>query len=162
MLNDDPDGAADKWRLGGEVPAFAHFGFFLTNECQAVEIAPNRILLAARGFLLHRIQALSVDGGETFQDPYTIGITEPLEGCAGSLIKHPSGTLYYSGTVNADPKRFNMTLWASRDDGANWQLQRVIDTGRTACVALAFVVVEHGAHGHTHSHDDAGIAAFKS
>ncbi len=139
MLNDDPLGAADKWRIGGVVPALAHFGFFLTNECQAVEIAPDHILLAARGFLLHRIQAMSVDGGESFQDPYTISITEPLEGCAGSIIQHPSGTLYYSGTVNADPKRFNMTLWSSRDNGAHWQLQRVVDSGRTACVQSSVV-----------------------
>ncbi len=134
MLNDDPMGAAQHWRLGGTVPAVARFGLFLTNECQAVEIAPNHILLAARGFLLHRIQALSVDGGETFQDPYTIGITEPLEGCAGSIISDDTGTLFYSGTVNADPKRFNMTVWSSRDKGGSWQLQRVVDTGRTAYV----------------------------
>jgi len=133
MLNDDPWGAADKWRLGGVVPAFAHFGFFLTNECQAVEVAPDRILLAARGFLTHRIQALSVDGGESFQDPYTISISEPLEGCAGSMIRHPTtASLYYSGTVNPDPKRFNMTLWSSQDDGATLYMQRLNDTGRTA------------------------------
>ena len=134
MLNDHALGAADHWRLGGVVPALGQFGFFLTNECQAVEIAPDHILLAARGFLLHRIQALSVDGGESFQNPYTISITEPLEGCAGSLISHHNGTLFYSGTVNADPKRFNMTLWASQDKGSSWQLLRVVDTGRTACV----------------------------
>jgi hypothetical protein len=134
MLNDHPLGAADHWRLGGVVPALGQFGFFLTNECQAVEIAPDHILLAARGFLPHRIQALSVDGGESFQEPYTISITEPLEGCAGSLISLRNGTLFYSGTVNADPKRFNMTLWASQDKGSSWQLLRVVDTGRTACV----------------------------
>ena len=135
MLNDDVAGAADGWRLGAAVPVLAHFGLFLTNECQAAEIAPDHILLAARGFLPHRIQALSIDGGETFQDPYTISITEPLEGCAGSLVSHPNGTLFYSGTVNADPKRFNMTVWASRDKGNSWQLQRVVDTGRTAYAA---------------------------
>jgi sialidase-1 len=134
MLNDDPSGSADKWRLGGFVPSVARLALFLTNECQAAEIAPDHILLAARGFLPHRIQALSVDGGETFQAPYTISITEPLEGCAGSMISAHNGTLFYSGTVNPDPKRFNMTLWSSIDKGESWQLQQVVDTGRTAYV----------------------------
>jgi len=156
MLNDDPSGAVDKWRLGAAVPVFAHFGLFLTNECQAVEIAPDHILLAARGVLPHRIQALSIDGGETFQDPYTISITEPLEGCAGSMISHPNGTLFYSGTVNTDPKRFNMTLWASHDKGSSWQLQRVVDTGRTAYAAQAV-----NATVALHSDEPAGTAACR-
>ena len=93
------------------------------------------ILLAARGFLTLPIafKRYPLTGGESFQDPYTISISEPLEGCAGSMIRHPTtASLYYSGTVNPDPKRFNMTLWLSQDDGATWYMQRVVDTGRTA------------------------------
>lgn len=132
LLNDDPDGGAATWRIGGVAP-----GFQWTNENQAVELEPNHLLVAARGLLTQRIQIESVDGGETLGFPYYISITEPLDGCEGSIVNHrAAGLLFYSGTVNTDPARYNMTLWQSSDQGASWQLNAGINTGRTAYSSL--------------------------
>jgi hypothetical protein len=49
------------------------------------------------------------------------------------MTRHPTtASLYYSGTVNPDPRRFTITLWSSQDDGTTWYMQRVVATGRTA------------------------------
>jgi sialidase-1 len=113
MINDDPLGSAAGWRIGGVAP-----GIFWTNECQAVELEPNHILVAARGFLWSRLQIESFDGGETLQEPYYIGIPEPLEGCEGSIVYlRNQSKLFYSGTTSIDPLRLNMTIWESSDFG---------------------------------------------
>lgn len=132
LLNDDPTGAADGWYVGGVAPGIAW-----TNENQAVELAPNHILIAARGFLFNRLQIESFDGGANLQMPYYINVTEPLDGCEGSIVNHRrAGRLFYSGTVNPNPERYNMTLWTSSNNGSSWQLHTVVNTGRTAYSSL--------------------------
>lgn len=133
MLNDDPLGDPNQWRLGAFVP-----GIFWTNECQAVELEKDgHILLAARGILTQRIQAESLDGGETFGEPYWTSLTEPLGGCEGSIAYHRSSkTLLYSGTTNTNPERYNMTLWSSTDHGMSWQLAVAVNPGKTGYSSL--------------------------
>jgi sialidase-1 len=132
LLNDDPDGDPNQWRVGAIAP-----GFQWTNECQAIELEPGHILVAARGFLTQRIQIESFDAGETLQMPYFVNITEPFDGCEGSIVNHrTAGLLFYSGTVSTNPARFNMTLWTSDTQGKSWQLTTVVNTGRTAYSSL--------------------------
>ena len=131
LLNDDSNGAASAWYIGAIAP-----GWQLTNECQAVEIAPNHILVAARGILMQRIQIESTDGGLTLGEPYYVSIGEPLEGCEGSIIRHPSGTLFYSGTTNTSLLRYNMTVWTSTNQGKAWDLKVVVNQGRTGYSSL--------------------------
>jgi len=134
FLNDDPLGSAQGWYVGAIAP-----GLFLTNECQAVELStPNHILVAVRGILTQRIQIESLDGGKTLGEPYYVtDITEPLEGCEGSIIRHPAnGTLFYSGTTNTSLLRYNMTVWVSQNEGKAWNLLAVINQGRTGYSSL--------------------------
>jgi hypothetical protein len=119
LLNDDPDGAADKWRISAIAPGPAS-----TSEWQAVEIAPNHILVAARSpVAMQRSQIGSTDGGETLGHPYYVPITEPLGGCEGSILNHEkAGLLFYSGTVNRNPERFNMIGWLQHREDVGTEL----------------------------------------
>jgi sialidase-1 len=139
MISDDEHGHPDSWRIGGVAP-----GIEWSNECQVVELEPNHLLIAARGVLFSRMQIESFDGGESLEEPYYIDITEPLDGCEGSILNHRrAGLLFYSGTVNLNPERFNMTIWQSSDQGKSWQLGLVVDTGRTAYSSLVIMPDGH-------------------
>ena len=55
----------------------------------------HKILTA---LLIQRIQARSDDGGETFAATmYALELPQPVNGCEGSIVKHPNGTLFVSG-----------------------------------------------------------------
>ena len=83
-LYSDDHGAT--WSIGSE-----EFGSpFLSNECQAVELGDGSVLINARVVSTHRIQVVSVDGGLTFGEPTVVeGLSEPIEGCEGSIIRYP-------------------------------------------------------------------------
>ena len=140
LLNDDPMGDPTKWRVAGVAP-----GFQWSDACQAVELEPNHILIAARGLLFQRMQIESFDGGETLGFPYYVEMTQPLDGCEGSIAlnRNANNTLFYSGTVNPNPERFNMTLWTSHTSGKSWELHTVINTGRTAYSSLVVMPDGH-------------------
>jgi hypothetical protein len=130
-------------------------GFFsykdqFPNECQAVEVSPNRVFINSRGLWTSRLHAWSEDGGQTFTD---VGIIEdleqPLEGCEGSTIRHPqSGLLFYSGPFDLSPVRYNsecflpslsgclmcflydddsVSLFVSHDNATSWHALKVLD-----------------------------------
>jgi sialidase-1 len=136
LINDDPMGDPARWRVGAVAS-----GIQWTNEAQAVELEPNHVLVASRGLLIWRIQYESFDGGETLQPPYYVNnLTEPLDGCEGSILYHRKyDLLFYSGTISLDPRRFNMTLWTSSDKGRTWALETVVNPGRTAYSSLVLM-----------------------
>lgn len=122
------------WAIGSE-----RFGDpYLTNECQAVELKNGSVLINARTALPRRVQVLSHDGGLTFGDAYVVpGLTEPLEGCEGSLVRDPvRNILYFSDPNNASLVRQNMTVLKSVDEGQSWSALATIDVDAVSYSAL--------------------------
>jgi len=86
------------------------------NECPAVELSPNEVLINARGFckwaactlLMHaiphacaccmvtlavfsRMGSVSTDGGLSFSAPHPLeGLIQPFNGCEGSTVREPT------------------------------------------------------------------------
>ncbi len=131
-LFSDDHGAS--WHIGS-----AEFGApFLSNECQATELANSSVLINARTFTNNRIQVISNDGGVTFDAPYIVhNVSEPLEGCAGSIVRHTqSNLLYHSIPFTTTLTRVNMTVFVSADEGLNWAVLRTVDEGAVAYSSL--------------------------
>jgi sialidase-1 len=131
------------WSIGS-----TEFGApYLSNECQAVELANGTVLINARTVSTHRLQVLSHDGGLTFDEPYLVeGLVEPIEGCEGSLIRFPGDektssppVLLFSGPNNNGLYRRNMTLMKSFDNGITWDTHRVVDRGAVSYSALQII-----------------------
>lgn len=134
LISDD---AGETWRLGCADFGGAHF----VNELQAAQLANGTIVVNARELKDHRAQSYSTDDGLTF--PTTVEaatLHETYQGCEGSTISNQAGTrLLYSGVQGREPLRLyreNMTLFDSRDGGASWRLQTVVDAGSSAYSAL--------------------------
>ncbi len=122
------------WQIGS-----AEFGApFLSNECQATELANSSILINARTFTNNRIQVISNDGGATFNPPYIVNnLLEPKEACAGSIIRNVNtNVLYFSIPYTTTLTRVNMTVFYSVDEGLNWSVLRTIDEGAVAYSSL--------------------------
>jgi sialidase-1 len=72
----------------------------------------------------HRVQALSIDGGISWGEPWEAkDLPEPIRGCEGALVYHPgTGKLYFS---HPDPPlkllRTRLRIWTSSDMGRTWQ-----------------------------------------
>jgi len=120
------------WYLGGSLT-----GDHFSSECQVVEIVPNVILINARGNGPFRLQALSNDGGLTWGNTYEVfDLPESLEGCEGSMIRHPNGLLFFSNPTEMSPVRDNMSLHVSPDNGLSWKPYTILDSGSSAYSAL--------------------------
>jgi sialidase-1 len=140
LLLSDDEGA--HWRIGAQWT----FGLAFPNECQAVEVAPNMVMVNSRSLGTQRIQAWSFDGGETIE-PNAIapikGLVQPLIGCQGSTIADASGALWYSGLDETLPLRYNISVFVARAPHAPGQLQfdavRVVDAGSAAYSSLALL-----------------------
>jgi sialidase-1 len=140
LLLSDDDGA--HWRVGAQWT----FGLAFPNECQAVEVAPNVVMVNSRSLETWRIQAWSFDGGMTVE-PSTItpitGLVQPLGGCQGSTIADASGALWYSGLGETTPLRYNMTVFVAKEPHVPGRLHfdavRVIDAGSAAYSSLALL-----------------------
>jgi hypothetical protein len=71
----------------------------LLNECQAAELADGSVLVNARTSSNRRVQALSRDGGLSFEPAYEVpDLVQPLEGCEGETLTHqrPDPTLLHT------------------------------------------------------------------
>ncbi len=125
----DDHGAS--WKLGGVAED-------KTNESAVAELSDGRLTLNMRS--LHernrRAVAHSSDGGLTWS-AVTLdeGLIEPV--CQASLISAGGKRLLFSNP--ASTKRENMTIRASRDDGATWAASRVIHPGPAAYSSLAMI-----------------------
>lgn len=104
---------------------------------------------------VYRRQALSRDGGETFDAPAVVpSLTDP--GCQGAALAQPFNSLFVSGPGNATglfqektlhpqaptssyptppppnpPDRKLMTVWRSDDSGGSFQQAAVLSNART-------------------------------
>jgi sialidase-1 len=137
MISDDE---GESWYIGGTVSDWA---LQFPNENQAVSLGGNSVFINARTVLTDRIAAYSTDGGLTFGSHFSPrGLSQPLEGCEGSTIRHPdTGVLYYSGPAVPfrSPLRYNMSIFTSLDSGTTWTSQAVIHPGSSAYSSLAIL-----------------------
>ena len=135
MISDDE---GKSWYIGGNITDWA---LQFPNENQAVSLGGNHVLVNARSLLTDRIGAYSQDGGLTFGPPFVLkGLSQPLEGCQGSTIRHPvTDTLFYSGpSVDfLSVFRYNMSIFTSVDNGTTWSARAVVHPGSSAYSSLA-------------------------
>ena len=142
LISDDH---GQNWRIGS-----SNFGEpFFSNECQAVELRNGSLLINARVVSAHRLQVISNDGGETFEEPYIVpDLVETIEGCEGSIVKDPStGFLYFSIPNFRGIIRQNLTVFQSLDEGLKWNTYSSVDKGAVAYSAMQFyhkVISLHG------------------
>ncbi|CAF0755329.1 unnamed protein product [Adineta ricciae] len=135
MLNDF-NGQIDKWYLGGEY----NLDNYYPNEGQAVELLPsnNSIFINARSHTTKRIGAYSTNGGITFDKVTVLNtLVEPLHGCEGSTLYHPSTRqLFYSGLAVTSNIRANLSLHISNDNGETWSYIKAICPGPSGYSSL--------------------------
>lgn len=110
------------------------------NETTVAELADGRVIFNARnhgGTAGARLQAISIDGGESLATPYTPcpGVTAP--GIQGSLLSLDGHTLLL-GTPASPDTRTNLTIFLG--DGDNrWRAGVVITPGPAGYCDLAAV-----------------------
>jgi sialidase-1 len=128
------DDHGQTWKLGGVLAP-------QTDECMAVETADGRVYLTMRNMLgqKRRAYAVSDDGGQSFSE---VKIEEQLvdSTCQASIIAlAESGEPLLLFLNPASPKRENMALRASRDNGLTWSAARTIFAGPSAYSDLAIL-----------------------
>lgn len=125
------------WKIGGAVRP-------KMNECQVVELSDGEgsLLLNMRNTAKAncRAQSLSHDGGQTWTAPtFPPELAEPR--CQASLVRYDwpsgkgSGRLVFSNP--ASPRRRDLTVRVSRDDGKTWPVSRTLHEGPAAYSCLA-------------------------
>jgi len=125
------DDHGETWQLGGG----ASDG---TDESQVVERADGTVLMVSRyeGDVFARAFAHSTDDGETFSPiVFEPRLNDPH--CQGSVLRTPWGiALSHADTVQEFP-RDQVTVRLSEDEGASFDIARVIDEGPSAYSVLA-------------------------
>lgn len=139
LLSDDE---GETWRLPKQHDHYDK-GQGLFNEAQAVELKNGSVLMNARSLASftppNRLQAVSHDGGETFQGVRHVPeLPQPFNGCEGSIVSAPDGTLYFSGP-DSKLARVRMTIWSSEDSGASWQRLALLDEGMSGYSSLQWL-----------------------
>jgi sialidase-1 len=153
------------WKLGGSTPEHQ------VNECEVVELSDGRLLLNMRNYdrsKKTRQIAFSNDGGVSWSDQrFDSTLIEPI--CQASIHRYSwpgtetKNVILFSNP--ASPKRMNMTVRASFDDGNTWPLQRSLHSGPSAYSDLA--VLADGTsvclyeRGKTHPYEEIVLARFK-
>lgn len=122
------------WSIGGMILSPE-----LPNECQAVDLGNNTILVNARSTGTYRLQSLSYDGGMTFTPAQEVPeLREPGQGCEGSIIRDSNtGLLFFSNPSSHDfVFRTNMSIHSSDDNGSTWHPYSVVDPGPSGYSSL--------------------------
>jgi sialidase-1 len=131
------DDHGQSWKLGGTVGP-------QMNECQVIELSAGQgaLLLNMRNTAPanRRAQSISRDGGLTWTAPeYLPELVAPR--CQGSLVRYDwprgkeTGRLLLSNPAN--PRRRELTVRISRDDGQTWPVARTLHEGPAAYSCLA-------------------------
>ena len=131
------DDHGQTWKLGGTVSP-------QMNECQVVELSDGAgaLLLNMRNTTKAncRAQSLSHDGGQTWTVPdFPPELVEPC--CQASILRYdwPNGKeparLLFSNP--ASPRRWDLTVRLSRDDGKTWPVSKTLHEGPAAYSCLA-------------------------
>ena len=134
VIYSDDHGAT--WKLGGVIRP-------RMNECQVIELADNEggMLLNMRNTAKPNCRAHSVshDGGQAWTTPEFVPTL--VEGrCQASLLRYDwpqdkqPGRLLFSNP--ASPKRRDLTVRVSRDDGKTWPVSRILHEGPAAYSCL--------------------------
>lgn len=124
------DDGGETWRLGG---AFGPG----TNECTAVEVAPDVVYANARNYVLpkRRAYAWSRDGGLTFETRrWDDALPEPVCHASAIGIPDPGGTAK-TRILFANPaseRRERLTVRLSDAEWRTWPAARVIHEGPAA------------------------------
>lgn len=119
IYSDDQGG---NWKLGG-------IGDYTQgNESTVVELGNGDLMLNMRNMDMeknYRMQAISKDGGKTFQPSQETTLIEPINnGCQGSILRYSinsqnSANLLFANP-NHDSSRRNGTIKFSSNDGKSW------------------------------------------
>lgn len=117
-----------------------------TGEACIVELGDGTLVYNSRVHwdkrpdFIHRREARSRDGGETWTDFRIVtalpdGQPNRSYGCMGGLARLPvagKDILVYSNLDTKEPKRENGTIWASFDGGKTWPIKRLANPGPSA------------------------------
>ncbi len=136
LLSDD---GGERWRLGGSVEKH-------TDECQVVERSDGSLLINMRNYWGReggekekgnmRSVAASADGGKTWSDlRFDDRLIEPV--CQAGFIRctwpdvHGASYVLFSNPAS-QKKRHRMTVRLSSDEGASWQVSKLLHEGPAA------------------------------
>lgn len=133
-------------------------GYAAANESTAAELSTSQVMLNSRdqsGLTRKRIVALSSDGGANFSAGVANAtLIDPV--CEGSLLNiswNGKKYLLHSNPASTS-SRVNLTLRASKDDGASWPFSLLITAGSSAYSDLTMVdagnigiIYENGSNG---------------
>jgi len=112
------------------------------NESCVATLSDGSVMLTARNSRREnrRLAAVSADGAHGWSEPRLL-LDVPEYGCMAGFVAHP-GTpehpghwLLHSGPDTDDRShaaRRDLTVWASRDDGASWPVKRLVQAGPAA------------------------------
>ena len=129
------DDRGESWRQGSLIEG--------GNECQAVELADGSLLLNMRSTEMVRLQARSLDGGESWS--VARPATPPVHdgNCQGSTIaldQSATRARRLNGVpllaTSTDAGRKVLTARSSIDGGESWQTHSIVERGPAAYSAL--------------------------
>ena len=112
------DDHGSSWHVGGILDG--------GGEATVAEISNNVLLMNMRNNNQkktgdYRLQSYSYDGGLSWNHTsINKDLIAPVDGCEGSLIKHPNGNLYFSNPTHW-PLRYNLDIKKSTDNGQTWK-----------------------------------------
>ncbi|UUO04754.1 exo-alpha-sialidase [Blastopirellula sp. J2-11] len=123
------DDGGETWRLGQESVDYPKRG---AMEPEVVEIDGNRVMMIFRNQLGHIAQSISLDGGETWSEPQSLGVPGPE--APATIRRIPStGDLLLIWNDNLEKghhhggARNPLTLAISSDEGKTWRLRRNVE-----------------------------------
>ncbi len=131
------DDRGETWRLGGAARP-------KMNECQVVELADGKgtLLLSLRSYFgdNRRAQSVSFDGGQTWTPPESHPqLVDPI--CQACVLRYNwpegkrPGRILFSNP--ASPRRKNMTVRISYDDGKTWPTAKTLHADASAYSCLS-------------------------
>jgi sialidase-1 len=130
------DDHGKSWKLGGVVGEDV-------NECQAVELSDESIMINMRSYRANRrcrAMSISKDGGASWSglvDDATL--IEP--NCQASLVGFAGDARHKPFVLFCNPasqqKREKLTVRVSHDEGRTWPIAKLIDEGPSAYSSLA-------------------------
>lgn len=100
-----------------------------SDECEAVEVAAGRVYLTLRSRqgAKARGYAWSPDEGETWSAvAYDEALPEPS--CQGSVVRYDEGRVLMAHPSDRE-RRVRLAVRMSRDEGASWAVERVLEEG---------------------------------
>ncbi|XP_033099279.1 sialidase-4-like [Anneissia japonica] len=139
VIVSDDDGKT--WKKGGDIPFAISNGNAVTgDECQAVEVAPNSVVINCRTSGSYpRMQCYSSNGCDTFgRSELKPTLIEPKHGCEGSILGFgaPNSVDQKSWVLFSNPAnenaRCNLSVRLSTDGCNTWSKPKTLQSGDSA------------------------------